>query len=284
MAPSPKTDADLIDLWLAGRPPATRLAYTRDIDLFRQALGKSFGEVDGADVTRFAAGLRGSRSTQARRIASLKSLFGFGLKLGLLDRNPTLVIRCPRTEGAVHERILTEEEVTLVIQEASPGRDRALIRTLYLAGVRITEALGIRFSDLGKRWITVHGKGSRTRIVVVPMDLVFEVRALRWKADSDEAFVFKGEHGGPISGRFARKMIRAASEEAIGRPIGPHWFRHSHATHALERGAPIHLVQNSLGHRCLATTAAYLHVRPNQGSSQYLSVGTRCPWGLPSYP
>jgi integrase/recombinase XerD len=69
-------------------------------------------------------------------------------------------------------------------------------------------------------------------------------------------------------------MIRVASEEAIGKPISPHFLRHTHATVALEKGAPIHLVQNSLGHRSLATTAMYLHVRPNQGSSQYLAAAT----------
>jgi site-specific recombinase XerD len=276
MAPTPKTDADLIDLWLAGRPASTRLAYTRDVKLFREAVGKRLGAVDGADVARFAAGLRGSESTQARRIASIKSLFGFALKVGLLDQNPTLVIRCPRTEGAVHERILTEEEVTLVTQEAAPGRDRCLVRTLYLAGLRISEALGLRFREVGRKWLTVHGKGNRTRTVVVPLELVEELRALRWKADSDDAFIFRGQSTRPISGRYARRMIRVASEEAIGRPISPHFLRHTHATVALEKGAPIHLVQNSLGHRSLATTAAYLHVRPNQGSSQYLSLGTRC--------
>jgi site-specific recombinase XerD len=274
MATTTKTDAALIDLWLAGRPPATKVAYARDVELFQAAVGKPLPEVQGEDAARFAAGLLGSKATQARRIASIKSLFGFGVRLGLLPANPTLVIRCPRAEGAAHERMLTEEEVSLVIQEASPGRDRALVRTLYLGGLRITEALGIRFSDLGKRWLTVRGKGSRTRTVVIPVGLIDELRLLRWKADADDAHVFKGKSGAAISGRYARRMIRVASEEAIGRPIGPHWLRHSHATHALERGAPIHLVQNSLGHRSLATTAAYLHVRPNQGSSQYLAVGT----------
>ncbi len=273
MSTIPKTDTDLLDLWLGGRPPATRIAYARDVQLFRIAVGKPLREVQGEDLATFAAGLAGSKATQARRVASIKSLYGFGVRLGLLAANPTLVIRCARAEGAVHERILSEEEVALVIVEAAPGRDRALIRTLYLAGLRISEALGIRFCDIGKRWLTVRGKGSRTRTVVVPVDLVDDLRALRWKNDADDTYVFKGQHGQPISGRFARRMIGVVSEEAIGRPIGPHWFRHSHATHALERGAPIHLVQNSLGHRSLATTAAYLHVRPNQGSSQYLSLG-----------
>lgn len=270
MAPTPRSDHDLIELWLAGRPPATRLAYSRDVALFVASAAKSLCQAGGEDIARFAAGLQGTAATRARRIATLKSLFGFGVRLGLLSQNPTLVIRCPRAEGAVHERILTDEEVALVIAEAAPGRDRILIRTLYLGGVRITEALGLRFCDLGKRWLTVHGKASRTRTVVVPVDLVEELRDLRWKADGDDAFVFKSQSGLPISGRYVRRMIRTTSEEAIGRPISPHFFRHSHATHALERGAPIHLVQNSLGHRSLATTAAYLHVRPGQGSSQYL--------------
>jgi len=276
MTPSPKTDAELLDLWLGGRPPATRLAYARDLQLFQAAVPKPFHAVRGEDLVRFASGLQGSKATQARRVACVKSLFGFGVRLGLLDQNPTLVIKCPRSEGAVHERILTEEEVGLVIKETAPGRDRTLIMTLYLGGLRISEALGLRFSDMGKRWLTVHGKGGRTRTVVVPVALVAELQGLRWRTDPDDAYVFKGKAGQPISGRFARRMISVASEESIGRPIGPHWLRHSHATHALERGAPIHLVQNSLGHRSLATTAAYLHVRPNQGSSQYLSVGTRC--------
>lgn len=267
------TDADLFDLWLSGRPAATKVAYARDVQLFQVAVGKLLGQVTGEDVARFAAGLGGSKATQARRVASIKSLYGFGVRLGLLAANPTLVIRCPRAEGAVHERILSEEEVALVIAEAAAGRDRALIRTLYLAGLRISEALGVRFSDIGKRWLTVRGKGSRIRTIVVPLDLVDELRGLRWNADADDAYVFKSAARRAISGRFARRMIRVCSEEAIGRSISPHYLRHSHATHALERGAPIHLVQNSLGHRSLATTAAYLHVRPNQGSSQYLAAG-----------
>jgi len=265
---------DILALWLAGRPPSTRAAYTRDLALLLDSSAKALPELRAEDLVRFSMGLRGSTATRARRIASIKSLFGFGVRIGLLSANPAAVLKCPRSQGSAHNRILSEEEVGLVIGEASPGRDRTLLRTLYLAGLRISEALGIRFCDLGKRWITVIGKGNRTRTVVVPLDLVSELQNLRWHQDPDQAHVFKGKTGRPISGRFARRIVRLAAEEAIGRSISPHWLRHSHATHALEGGAPIHLVQNSLGHRSLATTAAYLHVRPGQGSSQYLRVGT----------
>jgi len=70
MIPTPKTDADLIDLWLGGRPPATRLAYARDVQVFQAAVGKPLGEVQGEDLARFAVGLVGSKATLARRIAS----------------------------------------------------------------------------------------------------------------------------------------------------------------------------------------------------------------------
>jgi integrase/recombinase XerD len=141
-----------------------------------------------------------------------------------------------------------------------------------LAGLRVSEAIGIRFCDLGNRWITVVGKGARKRTVLVPTELVDELRYQRWRTDLDDSFVFKGQSGRPISSRFARRLVRRASEEAIGKPASPHWFRHSHATHAVEGGAPLHVVQNSLGHRSLNTTAGYLHARPSQGSSQYLAL------------
>lgn len=272
MDPTPRTDDDLLDLWLAGRPMTTRAAYSADAALLLATVKKPLAQIHSEDLVRFAHGLRGAKTSQARRIASLKSLFGFGVRLGFLAENPTLVLRGPRTEGCIRERILEEDEVMLVIAEAAPGRDRCLVRTLYLSGVRLSEAIGIKFMDVGRRWISVRGKGSRIRTVVVPEDLVTELHQLRWKADRDDAYVFRGASGRPISGRFARRIVRQAAEEALGKPISPHWLRHSHATHAIERGAPIHLVQNSLGHASLATTAAYLHVRPNQGSSQYLRV------------
>jgi len=272
VTPDANADQNLIDLWLAGRPGTTRLAYTQDIRTLRLFVNKPLRDLQSEDLMRFACGLQGSPASQARRIATVKSLFAFAARLGARIDNPAVVLKCPRVEGSVHGRILDEDEVAAVISEAAPGRDRCLIRTLYVAGLRTSEVLGITFSDLGRQWITVRGKGSRTRTVVVPEALIAELRLLRWRADPDDGYVFKGQAGGRLSARFLTKVVRRAAEEAIAKPISAHWLRHSHATHALQGGAPIHLLQQSLGHRSLATTATYLHVRPGQGSSQYLML------------
>ena len=240
--------------------------------MLRAFVNKPLRDLQSEDLMSFACSLQGSSASQARRIAAVKSLFGFTARLGARIDNPALVLKCPHAEGCVHERILDTDEVTAVIGEAAPGRDRCLLRTLYIAGLRASEALGIKFSDLGRMWITVRGKGSRTRTVVVPEGLIVELRLLRWRTDPDDGHVFKGHAGRRLSTRYLGRIVRRAAEEAIGKPISAHWLRHSHATHALEGEAPIHLLRNSLGHRSLATTASYLHVRPNQGSSQYLAL------------
>jgi len=267
-----EADQDLINLWLAGRPETTRSAYLGDVELLLGVVQRPLRELGGEDLVRFVHGLHGSVATRARRIAAVKSLFGFAARFGLLPVNPAVALKCPKANGTVHERILDEEEVAAVIGETAPGRDRTLIRTLYWGGLRVSEAIGVRFVDLGVRWIKVTGKGSRVRTVVVPKDLIGELHDLRWRGDGDGAYVFKSERGCPISATYARRIVRRVGEEALGKSISPHFLRHSHATHALERGAPIHLVQNSLGHRNVATTSVYLHVRPGEGSSQYLQL------------
>jgi len=121
-----KADQDLIDLWLAGRPRTTRLAYASDIQMLRLFANKPLSDLQCEDLMRFACGLAGTAATRARRIATVKSLFGFATRLGVRTENPALVLKCLKAEGCVHERILDEDEVAAVISEAAPGRDRCL--------------------------------------------------------------------------------------------------------------------------------------------------------------
>lgn len=256
-------DAETIDLWLTGRPDSTRRAYAADVREFLGRVGKPLAELSPSDVIRAASGPRGT--------AAVKSLISFASRVGAIEQDVSKVVRTPRVPRRLHERILTEDDVEQVIREAAPGRNRALVRLLYYGGLRVAEAVGLRWVDVGAGVVHVVGKGARSRSVWVPPRVIDELRALRGRSDDGQAPVFKGRAGSHLTDRQARRIVCDAGAEALGRPISPRVLRHSHATHALLRGAPIHVVQQTLGHASVATTGAYLHVRPQSGSASYLS-------------
>lgn len=270
----PDDDAPILELWLRGRPPTTRRAYLSDYGLLAVALRKPITQMLPEDLFRFGAEMHGSPATRARRLASLKSLMGFAFRAGFLRQDPARALKLPKTMKSPGDRVLGEDEVVELIKETRPGRDRVLVRTLYISGLRISEAVGLRWRDVGGRWLSVMGKGAAPRTVMIPRQLVAEIRALRNEREPDDGFVFKGRASQPLSAGHARRTVKTAGLEALGRPVAPHDLRHTHACHAMEHGVPLQVLQMSLGHASLSTTAVYLHLRPNQGSSQYLSVGT----------
>jgi integrase/recombinase XerD len=260
-------DRRLVRLFLAGRPASTQRAYQLDLDLFFSAIGKPLRELSYEDLVAFLESLSGSGATRARRFCTVRSFLGFGHRVGALPSQ--MLPPAPRPVRRLQERILTEEEVRQVVHEARSGRDRCLIRLLYLGGLRIAEALNLRWRDVRDRWVSVVGKGARPRTVLLPKAFVEELLLLRGESDPTR-HVFTNVRGGRLSDSYARRVVRRAALEATDKPASPHWLRHSHASHALNRGAPIHVVAQGLGHASVATTTAYLHVRPDQGASQYL--------------
>jgi integrase/recombinase XerD len=98
-------------------------------------------------------------------------------------------------------------------------------------------------------------------------------RAIRGEAGNEDGPVFRSRKGGPLTARQAQRLVDAAAKRAgLRAGVSPHWLRHAHATHALERGAPIHIVQATLGHASVATAGRYLHARPTDSSARYLAV------------
>jgi integrase/recombinase XerD len=147
---------------------------------------------------------------------------------------------------------------------------------LYTAGLRVSEECGLRWRNLRPRGdagqITVFGKNGRTRSIALPALLWSELIALRNKASAEDP-VFPSRSGKFLDrGRVRMIVRRAAKQVSIAEPISPHWLRHSHASHALDHGAPIHLVQATLGHSSVATTSAYLHARPGDSSARFLPL------------
>ena len=121
--------------------------------------------------------------------------------------------------------------------------------------------------------VTVFGKGSKTRVVLLPNAIWRELLRFRQHADLSAPVFASRSGGGHLHPSMVERIVTKAAERAgVEGKVSPHWLRHSHATHALERGAPIHLVQATLGHASVATTGRYLHARPTDSSSRYLAV------------
>jgi integrase len=132
------------------------------------------------------------------------------------------------------------------------------------------EEVGIRCASTRLR--APSSKGGKTRAVVVSAATWAELVALRCEAGPDEP-VFRSRKGSALDPSQVHRIVRAAAKRAgLDGDVSPHWLRHAHASHALDRGAPLHLVQATLGHSNVATTGLYLHARPSESSGRYLAV------------
>lgn len=263
------SDQHLIELWLSGRPDSTVTVYRPVADECLAFLAKPLQEVTVADISTWAEKLPGSDATRARKVSTIKSLFGFAHRTGYCVFNVSRVLLVPKVLDQLHERILEVDDVKRVIKGAQPGRDAVLLRFLYASGARISEAVHLRFNDIKGNRVTLNGKGKKARTLIVPQDVVKAMLALRWVTDASDAFVFKSYRGHRLEERNARQVVHAAADEA-GLEMSPHWFRHAHASHALDAGAPPHLLQQQLGHKNLATTSRYVHARPTDGTARFL--------------
>jgi len=273
------TDAKVIELWLRRqRSPLTRSVYRRDIRRLLRETGLKLPKTSALDLERFAESLAGSGLapiSQGRTLAAVRSLFRFAERIGYCA-NPAGGVDLPRTDNPLSERIMTEEDVGALIAHEPDERNRVLLTVLYMAGLRVSEACGLRWRNLQARGeagqILVHGKGGRTRAVMLPAAVWGQLTALRGMASAD-APVFPSRSGKPLERSRVLRIVKDASQRAgIAANVSTHWLRHAHASHALDHGAPIHLVQATLGHRSVATTSRYLHARPGESSAGYLAV------------
>ena len=204
----------------------------------------------------------------------MKSLLAFAHRLGYLTFDVGRPLRLPANRNRLAERILAEGAIHKILALEPSRRNRALLRLLYAAGLRVSELSALTGQHLQERdeagQVTVLGKGGKTRTVLLSAATWQELRGLGGDGDIP---VFRSRNGGALSSSQVLRIVRAAAHRAgIQARVSPHWLRHAHASHALERGCPIHLVQATLGHASVATTGRYLHARPTDSSARYLSV------------
>ena len=272
-------DAHLVELWLHGRSQHTQRAYASDAQRFFEFVDKRLHQVTLGDLQRFANALGESDLEAAsvhRTLSAVKSLFAFGHRLGYLPFDVARPLNLPGLRDRLSERILDEGEVHRMIALEPAPRNRAILLTLYAGGFRVSELCALTWADLQRRddagQITVFGKGEKTRTVLMPESVWSTLMSLRDEAgDADP--VFRSRKRGHLDPSQVWRIVRKASERAgVDKDVSCHWLRHAHASHALDHGCPIHLVQATLGHSSVATTGRYLHARPNDSSGNYLPV------------
>ncbi len=276
--PKPRLQASnerIIDLWLSRKAQGTQKEYLRDVSRFLKFVGnKHLNEITLPDIIDYQNTLTDfSPSTQARKIAAVKSLLAFAYKAGFTIVNVGAAVESVRIPNELANRILTEAEVIRMIDGIKKRRDKVLVHFLYSTGVRVEEAHRMRWAHLSDGVLTVYGKGGKTRHIRLTeetLELLESIRPEEWQPNDP---VFVSQKGNPLSTKRMWEIVKQSAKNAgIKKDVSPHFMRHSHATHALERGAPIHLVQAQLGHASLVTTSKYVHVRPDDTSSRYLAI------------
>lgn len=271
-------DQHLITLWLHGKSPHTQRAYKADVQRLLDFVdSKPLVGITLTDLQSFADSLSHlSINSAKRKINAVKSLLTFGQKLGYLQFNVGAAINAPKAKNTLAERILTEAEVHSMIALTKKNRDKVLLRLLYASAGRVSEICTLKWRDVrssGERGqVTLFGKGAKTRAVVVSKATWQALQSLRGARRDDEA-VFRSQKGGALAPSQVWRIVRAAAKRAgIAGHVSPHWFRHSHASHALERGASVALVRDTLGHSSLAVTSMYTHARPTESSALHLAI------------
>ena len=214
-------------------------------------------------------------ASQNRALTAIKSLLSFGQEIGYLPFNVGAAVKLRPNRDGLAQRILEESEVAKLIEAAAEGRDRTLLKLLYVSGVRVSELCGLKWCDAMPRHeggqITVFGKGGKTRTILLKLKFWQQLMLIRVDAGLMDPIFRSRKGGGPLDTSQVRRIVYAAAKKAgLEQKVSPHWMRHAHASHALDRSAPIHLVQATLGHASVSTTGRYLHARPTESSSFYL--------------
>src|SRR5512133_684516 len=260
--------------------PNSVLAYLNDVAKLRayiesEKAANDPGSVTYADLSDFLAQIPeggDSARTQARMISGIRAFYKFLLIQGTVIDNPTTLLESPRLGFKLPEVLSIEEIDSLIaaidLSKPEGHRNRAMIETMYSCGLRVSELVNMKLTDIHRDdgFVTVTGKGNKQRLVPVgrtalrEIDSYFEKRKLL-PVITDQNILFLNRRGKRLTRVMVFTIIKSlATAAGIKKNIHPHTFRHSFATHLVQRGADLRAVQEMLGHESITTTELYTHI------------------------
>jgi integrase/recombinase XerC len=279
-----------------GVSPHTLRNYVSDVEQFRQFLAErklcldergvvDAGKVDIYIARGYLAALTKNRkkSSIGRKLAALKSFFRYLVVINRIEKDPLLLIQSPKQDKPLPGFLSVDDVFQLLgglkVKSSLDLRDRAILEFFYSTGVRVSELVGLNWADVDFQLgiVRVVGKGSKERIVPVGevaqqalRDYAIEQRK-KWNlACKGEAPVFLNNRGGRITTRSVARIVDKHLRQAgIAVKMGPHGLRHTFATHLLNSGADLRVIQEMLGHASLSTTQRYTHLNLDQLTAVY---------------
>ena len=261
-----------------GLSPNTVAGYCSDLALFLEESGLEASAVQAADIIDYLSARSEtlSKRSQARLLSAFRSFFDWMILEGEMKENPCDGVDAPKI-GRYLPEVLSVEEVDRIIASvdtSTPGglRDRAILEVLYGCGLRVSEAVNLRISNIYSKegFLRIVGKGDKERLVPLG-DMAAEALQAWYGARPEPArgfedFVFLNRYGKSLSRVSMFNMVKKQAMLAgVRKEISPHTFRHSFATHLVENGADLRAVQEMLGHESILTTEIYTHI----GSSSW---------------
>lgn len=275
-------DIGILGSWLFQKGKKTQRYYRRVVrDFFQFFPGIT---IKTTQITHLALFLRTygespADSTRNTYKNALSSLFTFATKTGYIEKNPALALENIKTPDKLYSKVLSREQVERMIYKEQSPRNQMILKILYFTGVRVEEISKLKVNSFQstEHGITmmVEGKGRKVRSLHLPEHLSQEIFDYMQTLPSEYLFTTQKNTFGlykPLSTSQIFRIVKGAAENAnLSVAPSPHWLRHTSATHAIEAGAPIHVVQRSLGHESISTTGKYLDIRPKESVGDYLT-------------
>jgi len=261
--------------------PNTVASYCHDVEAFLESTGLEPVAVQTSDIEDYLGSIKVSKRSSARLLSALRNFFDWCVQEGDIKYNPCDNVDSPKL-GKYLPAVLSVEEVSAImdsvdLKSATGKRDRAILEVLYGCGLRVSEAATLRISriDFEEGFVDVIGKGDKQRLVPLGEMAADAVKAYLPErpvpaARPYEDILFLNRFGKPLSRISIFNMVKKQAMIAgIHKEISPHTFRHSFATHLIENGADLRIVQEMLGHESILTTEIYTHI---DSSTWYKSV------------
>ncbi|MGE3165023.1 MAG: tyrosine recombinase XerC [Planctomycetota bacterium] len=274
--------------------PETLRAYQRDLrqlqEFFEAQDLERLVELDTYQVRRYLSHLNVqsySKSTIVRKLAAIRCYFRYLKREGRAERNPFQDVRTPKVDKNLPHFLTVREMETLLASPKTDSlgglRDRAILETLYSSGLRVSELVALNWEDIDfeQGLVRARGKGRKERIVPIGTESVAALRGYRQRLPADWSTrvpgpVFLNRFGKRISDRSIRKILdKYIQQTGLDHRTSPHSLRHSFATHLLDGGANLRVVQELLGHKHLATTQIYTHLTHERLAQVYKDAHPR---------